>query len=348
MRNFAESQNQDGRLPAVSFEDMKQFNDYSLWWIQAVLDAVLITGNQQLAADMLPHIERLLAWFAAFTNAEGLLENVPEITFIDWANLGRTGICAPLNAIYRIALNAGAAVAVACGRADLAEQWQDAAGKIAANFHDRFWADTRKLYVDNVENGEPSTRFSQHTQAIAVVAGLHPDGTTELMRRTLNDESLVRTEPYFSFYLCEALGLAGMAGEAFAYIRQQWGRMLDQGATTFWEEWQVSGTFRDGRWLARPRSHCHAWSAAPTAWLSRYVLGVRPTTLDDPFIVAPQPCGLNRAQGTVPTPQGPMSVTWQVVDKTFRIALEVPEGLKYELREPPEFKGRTEFHANSK
>jgi hypothetical protein len=122
--------------------------------------------------------------------------------------------------------------------------------------------------------------------------------------------------------------------------------MLDAGATSFWEEWQVTGTFRGGRWLARPRSHCHAWSAAPTAWLSRWVLGVRPEPAGRRIVVQPQPSGLQSASGTVPVGDTAVKVAWETDDERLRVSLEAPEQLNLDLREPAGWEGRTEFVRN--
>ena len=342
VRNFAESQLADGQIPCCSHYAFMQANDYALWWVQAVLDAVTMTGDRTLAEEMLPHAERLFDWFEPFRNAGGLLENVPGWTFIDWADVGKAGICAPLNAIYCIALDAGAAVADWCGNERLRHTFRTRADAVRGTFHDTFWCRDRELYCDNIADGSRSGRFSRHTQAIAVVAGLHRVEARDLMLRAMDDDSLVPTEPYFSFYLCEALGIAGLAQHAYDFIRKRWGAMIGAGATSFWEEWQVEGSFRDSRWLGRCRSHCHAWSAAPTAWLSRYVLGVRPTTLDGPLVIAPQPCGLSAAKGTVPTRYGLLTVDWQVRGGGLELTLSVPDGLRYDVREPADFNGRTE------
>ena len=117
--------------------------------------------------------------------------------------------------------------------------------------------------------------------------------------------------------------------------------MIRQGATSFWEEWQVTGTFREGRWVPRPRSHCHAWSAASTAWLSRYVLGVCVTSIQDrTVVIAPQPGGLQRASGTVPTRFGLVEVTWEIVEDRLQVDARVPEGARAELVAPAPFQDR--------
>jgi hypothetical protein len=343
VEQFAEGQDETGMIPCVSMRPGYYITDYSLWWVQAVLDVLTFDGDEEFAARFLPNIQLLFDWFAPHENPQGLLEDVPGWTFIDWANVGKEGVSAALNATYYIALGAATAIAYRTGRDDLAGQWAARGRKIKDAWHRTFWCDDRELYVDNVVEGEQTDRFSQHTQAIAVVAGLSAVDGRPLMQRTVDDDSLVQTEPYFSFYLVEALGQVGLAEQAARFIRQRWGDMLDAGATSFWEEWQVTGTFRGGRWLARPRSHCHAWSAAPTAWLSRYVLGVRRESVDGPVIVEPQPCGLDSARGRVPVGDEEVEIVWQVQDGELQVDVSAPRGLELDCREPAGWEGHTRF-----
>ncbi len=344
VEQFAEAQGMSGMIPCVSNRPGFAIVDYALWWVQAVLDVLLHDGDAEFAGRFVPNMERLLEWFAPFENPDGLLESVPGWVFIDWANVGREGTCAPLNATYCIALEAGAVVAEKAGRREAAEEWRRRAGCLRDAFHGAFYDPERDLYVDNLVGGRRTEMFSQHTQSIAVLAGLTRGDERELMRRTAESEDLVRTQPYFSFYLLEALGQVGLARLARDFIRERWGAMLDEGATSFWEEWQFGGTFRGGRWVARPRSHCHAWSAAPTAWLSRYVLGVRVDSPDGPVLVAPQTCGLERAEGSVPTRWGPIGVAWEVRDGRFSVEVDAPEDAPVEFREPADYAGLSDFH----
>ena len=54
----------------------------------------------------------------------------------------------------------------------------------------------------------------------------------------------------------------------------------------------------------------HAWSAAPLNIVSRFVLGVRPL---EPgarkLLIAPDLCGMEFAEGTVPTAEGSVKVS---------------------------------------
>jgi hypothetical protein len=342
IEQFAEAQLPSGMIPNVSLRTNFMV-DYALWWVQGVLDVLLFDGDVEFAKSVFPNIVRLMDWFEPYRNDDGFVEDVKGTTFIDWANVGKKGICAPLNAIYYLVLQAAAEIARVTGNSSHAEQWSERARAIEKVFHYQFWDQGRGFYADNVISGQRTEMFSQHTQAMAALTGLSRVDDSDLLTRTLEDRNLVRTEPYFSFYLLEALARCGLAQRGLDFIRERWCAMLDQGATSFWEEWQVTGTFRGGRWLPRPRSHCHAWSAAPTAWLSRYVLGVRVESMDGSIIIEPQPCGIDRAYGTVPTRYGPVKISWEIKNGRLNVRTNVPEGARVGFREPPGFEGKVDY-----
>ena len=109
--------------------------------------------------------------------------------------------------------------------------------------------------------------------------------------------------------------------------------MLAEGATSFWESYdlrwpktnphlslQADGT--SGYFV----SLAHGWSAGPTAWLSENVLGIRPATPGYKRVtIEPNLMGLDWAQGSIPTPNGPIKIR---IDKSKGITLDLPQGVE--------------------
>ena len=139
--------------------------------------------------------------------------------------------------------------------------------------------------------------------------------------------------PYFNAYLLDALAKTNHNKQALDWIRQYWGGMLAEGATSFWESYdlrwpktnphlslQADGT--SGYFV----SLAHGWSAGPTAWLSENVLGIRPATPGYKHVtIEPDLMGLDWAQGSVPTPNGPIKIR---IDKSKGITLDLPQGVE--------------------
>ncbi|MBW7884536.1 MAG: family 78 glycoside hydrolase catalytic domain [Caldilineaceae bacterium] len=153
-------------------------------------------------------------------------------------------------------------------------------------------------------------------------------GSSPWMARMGRTEEIVPVgSPWFLFFTLETLFNHGYADDALTILREQWNRMLEKGATTFWETFPG---FVGGHWS---RSLCHGWSAAPAYFLSTRVLGVTAAAPGYAKIrLAPKPWHLRWARGTVPTPHGPVSVAWEV-DESGKLQLEynVPEDCEVEV-----------------
>jgi len=172
LEQFAEAQLPSGMLPCVTPGREDAIIDYSLWWIQGLVDVLLFDRDLAFTRQLFPTLVRLLRWFDAHRNNEGLLENVPGWVFIDWAAVGKEGICAPLNAIYAIALRNASEIARLLDHPSLAAEWEAKALAISQAFHRHFWNKERGLYVENINERFQTDNFSQHTQAKAVLSGL--------------------------------------------------------------------------------------------------------------------------------------------------------------------------------
>ncbi|MBK8034591.1 MAG: family 78 glycoside hydrolase catalytic domain [Chloroflexi bacterium] len=141
------------------------------------------------------------------------------------------------------------------------------------------------------------------------------------------DEVVPVGSPWFLFFTLQSLFEQARPEDAFPILREQWNRMLEKGATTFWETFP--GDVSSGHWS---RSLCHGWSAAPAYFLSTQVLGVTPTAPGYRRIrIAPKTWNLQWASGTVPTPYGLVSVAWHMDGDQLRLTYNVPEGCEVEL-----------------
>jgi len=215
-----------------------------------------------------------------------------------------------------------------------AKAWRAMTDSLVAAINKHLWSDEKQAYTDCLRNGEFSPVYSQQTQTAAYISGAAEGERAARCREIMSDppEGFVKAgSPFFEFFLLEAYQQEGRDNEFLDTIRRDWGFMVDAGATTFWELWSMKG----GRLT---RSHCHGWSAAPTFFLSAYVLGVRPGGIGfKPTIIEPHPCDLTWVRGTMPTPAGDVEIQWEnEPDKPFVMRVRAPEGLKLDIRLPRE------------
>lgn len=128
----------------------------------------------------------------------------------------------------------------------------------------------------------------------------------------------------------DALGRvrAGDGEGAAAQIRTWWRHMLDNGPGTGWFAWENDGSIGSQGFANSP------WTT-PVPALAEGILGIRPL---EPgyrrWRVAPQPSGLEWAQGRVPTPAGGLSSRWRITGRRFTLTVDGPPGSTGEVRLP--------------
>lgn len=141
--------------------------------------------------------------------------------------------------------------------------------------------------------------------------------------------------PYASAYHLRAALTAQNAGVAKSLLDSVWAPMADKQNANFtgcfWETMDEAGRPAFGR----TTSLCHGWGAGPTAELSRFVLGAKPTKPGwAEWAVAPQTIGLKSAKGKVPTTRGDVVVRWKFCGDLLTMSVEGPAGTSGNLTLP--------------
>ena len=123
--------------------------------------------------------------------------------------------------------------------------------------------------------------------------------------------------PYYGFYVASAMAKMGHRRAALRWIRQYWGGMVREGATSFWEAYNPTW-FKGFLYQASLQadgvsgfnvSLAHGWSSGVTPWLMRQLLGIRPTAGGFAQVdIRPDLLGLEWAKGSEPTPHGMLRV----------------------------------------
>ena len=154
---------------------------------------------------------------------------------------------------------------------------------------------------------------------------------------------------FYGYYMLQALALAGEYQQAMDIIRDYWGGMLDLGATTFWEDFNldwmqnaaridelvpegkvdIHREYGDYCYLSYRHSLCHGWASGPTAWLTQHVLGGEVVDAGCRTLrVTPHLGNLQWAEGTFPTPLGTVSIRHDKnEDGSIRSEINAPDGI---------------------
>lgn len=312
----AESQRPDGLTqmfaPGDHRENGNLIPDWTLQWILCARDHWELTGDLETINAIWPSIQKALTWFERLRGPRGLIVDMPYWHFMDWAGVGRQGEACALNAQFAGALEAASVLAAAVGFERASRLYAGQAEQVIAALDASHWDEERGTWVDMVDpaSGARNPRVSQHAVAAMALWGTVSserlaralDRVTDPARETRTPappvvpfgdpldevEGVVMANTFYGHFVCEALARHGRVTTALDQIRRRFGPMLEAGATTLWE---ATSSFA---------SLCHGFSASPTHFLSRHVLGVSPATPGFGVVrFAPNLAGLDWAQGVV-------------------------------------------------
>jgi len=299
---------------------------YSLWWIILQHHLYQWYGDVDYLKEQGSYLKALL--HSVMDNVEGNRENYRDGRFIDWPSNDQPDVIhAGLQALTVRALEAGAEMAETLGDNYLQKECTVVAQQL------------RTYVPDAVGNSQAAALLSieglmDAEEASAVILKNGPEKFTSFM----------------GYYLLEALAKGGHYAEAMQLISDYWGRMLDLGATTFWEDFNYvdakeagrideivpKGTFDihadGGAWcyVGLRHSFCHGWASGPTAWLSEHVLGIEPVGIGFKEVrITPHLGDLAWAEGSFPTPYGVIEVRhFRKEDGSVSSEVRLPEGIR--------------------
>lgn len=266
--------------------------------------------------------------------ADGLITSTPaqirKGDLVDWPVTERDGfVFTPVNtvanAFYLRGLARMTELARALGRdADAAEYAaRERTGRAA--FQAKLFDATRGVYRD----GEGTDHAAQHSNLFPLAFGLVPEAARAGVTAFVISRGMA-CSVYAAQYLLEALFANGAADAAHALITapgdRSWKHMVDSGTTITWEAWDQK---------YKPNQDWnHAWGAAPANLFPNYILGVRVLTPGwGRVTIRPHPGPLTEAEGRIPTPRGPILVSWKSA-ASFRLSFTLPPGMSANVELP--------------
>jgi len=197
--------------------------------------------------------------------------------------------------------------------------------------YQKLFLDIQETYLDRfLERG--TGQLHPHTQASQVMAlGLdllppeERDNALQVLISKIQGENdgHLSTGIFGTRYLLEVLTKTGNADLAAAIVREPtfpgWGYMLESGATTLWEHWELSDdTF----------SHNHPMFGSISAWFFQWLAGIQPHPQAkgfDRFSIRPQPLeGITWVEAEYKSVRGAIRVFWERDKEEFMLKITVP------------------------
>lgn len=308
-------------------EWMNGISAYSMWWIIIHEDWYRMHGDLDYLREQKSYLQRLLSHLATFIDEDGR-EKLDGMRFLDWPTFeNKEAVHEGLQAMMVMTMASGARLM------DLLED--PATAKLCRDAE----ANLRKHVP------EPSGRKSP--AALNALAGLRDVGE---VAKELKEGGPKDLSTFYGYYVIRALGEAGETEAVLDMISRYWGGMLDFGATTFWEDFDLAWTENAGRidelvpdgkkdlhgdfgahcYVGFRHSFCHGWAGGPTAFLSEHLLGVSPASPGfEKVRITPHLGPLEWAEGTYPTPKGIIHLRHEKQpDGSIRSEIKLPEGVE--------------------
>jgi len=303
-------------------------SSYSIWWIITQRDWYCSHGDMDYLARQKDYLLGLMDRLANCVGADGA-ETVEPHRFLDWSTADDPdAIAAGLQGLLAYGLKAGSELCLALGEESAAARAVELAESA--------------LLPRNIASKR------KQPWALLTMAGA--------VDAEVANNSVLAVDPcsdmstFYGYYVLEARAKAGDYIGCLQLMREYWGAMLDLGATSFWEhfdmEWargagrideivpeempDVHRDFGEHCYIGLRLSLCHGWAAGPTAWLSEHVLGVTPASPGfRTAAVNPHLGDMQWARGTVPTPFGVVEVSHELLDNgKIKSTVVAPSGVE--------------------
>jgi hypothetical protein len=348
LRHVALSQLNDGRLQPMRPSDYKAedrhgvIDDYSCLFVQALREYYDRTSDKVFVNEMMSSANKAMEYFLKRTTINGLI-NANEFVYFDNPLINVKCEGATINAFIYGSLRDLAYLYGKIGKEDQKMYFQKAADKLYIDYNRVLWsgeyyyssiitdkanipADIPTSFTEPYTGSLISGKFSPPTPHAALMAlyyDLVPVSQKSKALRYLlksSDEKQVWW-PYTSKYYLDVLFREDKSEtdqRALDYIRKSFGPMCSYETGTTSEDWK-GGSF------------VHESGSHPAWFVSAYVLGVRTEIMEGELclIIQPRLCDLNKAEGSVLSEFGSVSVKWQKLSKNnLSFSFSIPKGKK--------------------
>ncbi len=303
-------------------------SSYSIWWLICQRDYYQYQGNLSYLKEQKPYLLSLLNLLITKVDSTGK-ENLGRWRYIDWPTSNNNeGIHAGLQSLMLMGMNVGVELCTYLNESEMAEKCRLTALKL-------------KKHV-------PSPNHSKYAAALMELSGLSEN--LKVHNDVLAKKPTDSISPFMGYYVLKSFAKAGDYQTGINMIKEFWGGMLDMGATTFWEDFDLNwmkdaapidqlvpagkkdihGDFGGFAYKGFRHSLAHGWASGPTAWLSQYVLGVNVIEPGCKKIsIEPHLGNLSNVKGTFPTPMGIVTIQHlKLKSGEIKTIYTAPKGVK--------------------
>lgn len=303
---------------------------YGMWYFLALKDWYWYTGDKAIVTELSYYWKPLLMQLLLLVHEDGgdILreEELERGYFLDWPSKDSPEARGGIYGLLKLALCAAGDLCRVIGELTLAECCAHKANVLA-----------------NV-SFEPGEK--KQVTAMLQLAGMTQKGKAKTALTYGGGKGM---STFQSYYILKAVAQTTDISAALTMLREYYGAMLDVGATTFWEDfdldWMRKGATIEelipngvydihgdnGRFCYKGFRHslCHGWSSGPTAFLAEDVLGIRLVSPGCRKVsIQPNMGNLEWVKGSYPTPHGNITVEAKRIGDTVETKINAPDGIE--------------------
>lgn len=266
---FAGTTVDDGRISANVFvkphivpDDTFLF-DYSLFFTSVLYDYHQEYHDQKVLNDLYPIAKKQMDYALNYVH-NGLLscdEDYP--VFVDWSEEFNKDTCAQAIMIYALRQF------IALGKEiEEMSNYQKVLNEMIHYTREHLYNPELHLFIA----GDGSYNIA--TQSWCVLAEILPQKENmKVMQACIDKLFPIKNiaTPYMYHHVVEALFQTGLKEEAIHLIKDYWGKMIDLGADTYWEAFDVDQCDYSPYGSPIISSYCHAWGCGVVYLLKKYM-----------------------------------------------------------------------------
>ncbi|SFL80122.1 hypothetical protein SAMN04487943_10450 [Gracilibacillus orientalis] len=241
---------------------MNTFPSYSAWWMIIQHDWYMYTSDKTYLTEQKDYLVTLLDLMGSHINDDGT--NTMPNPFLDWPTAhNEKGVNAGVHALFVLAIEKATHLIEILGETTAAERGRS--------------------YLASLANYQPDHGNSKQAAALLALSG--KEQAEQINQDLLSQGGAKGVSTFYGYYILQAKAEAKDFTEALDLIREYWGGMLQLGASTFWEDFNIEWLKNAARidqltpegkvdvhgdhcYVGYRHSLCHGWASGPTAWLS--------------------------------------------------------------------------------
>lgn len=300
---------------------------YSFQWIRCQYLWYMQNGDFEYLKNQKDYLLALIGRADSIVDSDGSIKI--DDKFVDWSARHTEYEAAGLRAVMKLAMHDAEFLCKELGESEFAAICQNTSMRLAK-------------YTEIFDGNKQIT-------ALCALAGLcSPDEAYEITSK----DGARGLSTFLGYYTLLSMSAAGHTDTALDIMKEYWGAMLDFGATSFWEDFDIdwidnaarideivpegkADLHADfGKYCYKQLRHslCHGWAGGPAAYLAEYVLGVKIAAPGCKKVqIKPSLGNLSFAKGVYPTPYGDINISHENIGGEIITKVSAPKEVSVEI-----------------